>query len=130
VDAIEFAASAVLIGVTLFDVDAACEANGSYKVNQSVFSLIGDSIIFGYRRKEGAPVPLRNNGDRGRVAEAGGGGQASRNQQTKRRNADVLAGADMLTAGGAHFFDGQNRHRGTDHGSVVMGALQDDYDVR
>jgi hypothetical protein len=129
VDAIDFAASAVTIGVSLFDVDKACEANGRYEVNQGVFTRVGDTIVFGYRRKDGVPASPKRRED-GHPVPDDRAGVGQRSQQNKRRNEGTLAGADFITAGGARFFDGQGRHRGANQGSVVMGASTDTYDVR
>jgi hypothetical protein len=135
INAVDFAASGVLIGDSLFDIDKACTENEEVEITQGVFVRVGDTIVFGYRCKDGTPLAPEDEADEdditNRVPDADTGRTSETTRPERRQlNKRTLAGAEGLTDGGLRFFDGQNRHRGSTRGSVVMGQAQDPFDVR
>jgi hypothetical protein len=115
IDAIEFASCSLVINDTVFDVERACSSSTEYEVSDALFTRVGDVIINGYRKKK-------------RPGPSGGaaGGRNGTNGSGRKR----LPNGDLYTSGGVRFVNGANTtHHG--HGNaLLMGNINDPYDVR
>jgi hypothetical protein len=143
-DAFDFAASAAVIGDALFDIDAACEANGDFEKTEGVFTRVGDVIVFGFRKKQvnGAPYVEEDEdddqgdgqGSAGQGLRPQGGGPSSVTTGTKGAKGTqkrTLAGINAVTSGGFLVFDGSNRYAGQGpSNSSLIGSIDDPYEVR
>jgi hypothetical protein len=143
-DAFDFAASAADILGVLFDVEDACMKNPDYEVAEGVFVRVGDVVIFGYRKKQvaGLVFGLDQSNAAGAVGSGAagsdnfggvggvGGSHDVRPTTAKGRGKRSLAGTDAFTAGGVRMFDGSNRFHGQNRNLLVMGALDDPFEVR
>ncbi len=131
-DAFDFAASAVVINDSLFDIDAACNANDEYEMAEGVFTRVGDIIVFGFRKKGVGGVRYSEEDDdepssaaRGASAATGATSAAKAAQQKR-----MLAGINTASSGEVQLFDGTNRYAGQNINLSLIGSTHDPYEVR
>ncbi len=137
-DAIEFVASMITFGDSVFDVDEACDSNTEFESNDYLYAQVGDVFIFGYRKKggeeryqrevegedEGEPSASEDlDRSQGAVTRSASGAQAVRGGRKRP------AASSGTTSGGVRTYFGPTEREGQAN-LLVMGAISDPYDRR
>ncbi len=129
VDAIEFAASTVVIRESIFDIDAACAANQEYEVSEALFTRVGDVIVNGFRKKRRpAANGVGSGGSSSRQSASATSGSSATSSGSGRKRG--LPQGQSVTAGGVNVMNGPNQRFHGNGNRLMMGSVADPYDVR
>jgi hypothetical protein len=138
-DALEFASPCAYIDGELFDVEAACRANASFKVSETLCVEQGNTTTNGYqklqsetgnaggqskKKRGGGQQRGRGGQPRGGASQRGGGSQRGGRQKSKNE-APTLPSVSGLTSGNVYVHNGPGEQYLNRPRLDLVGAIND-----